>query len=667
VTAPAPVAPDGRPPRERADRPRRSAAVVLSTLCLCGIVVSLQQTLLLPLLPNLPVLLDTSADTASWLVTATLLTGAIATPTLSRLADMQGKRRMMAVALAVSVLGSLLGAISEAVPLLIAARALQGVGMALIPIGIAMMRDELPRERVPLGVALMSATLAIGAGVGLPVSGLIAEHLDWHAIFWLTGVVGTVLLVAAMMLLPESPVRTHGTFDFRGAVLLTIALTAILLALSKGAQWGWGSSETIGTTSVGLVVLGYWVHLELRTPSPLVDIRVAARRAVLLVNLASILTGFALFANMLITTVLLQNPVGTGYGLGLDPLETGLWMMPNAAAFALLAPVSAWVTRRFGPQVTLIVGTAITGAAYLARVFLSDNVGQIVVGSVAVGIGTAIAYGAIPTLLMRAVPVTETASANGLNVLLRSLGTSTASATTAAITTATAITVAGKAYADLPGLNLIFWLAAGCSFGAALLAVPMLKMQDYAEEGDRPATSGAGWPVQVVRGQVVDAEARPIRNAVVSVLTPAGEAIDWGQADSDGWFNAAIPGADDYLVVTSAEGWQPRSRMMRLDSDDPLPPIVLRGRLRLRGVITDADGQPVSDALVVLTRASGESVGSIRTEHDGSYEIPRPGNGRYVLTVVSRDGAIGARPVTVWEAARSVDLALGTPLGVPSP
>ena len=199
--------------------------------------------------------------------------------------------------------------------------------------------------------------------------------------------------------------------------------------------------------------------------------------------------------------------------------------------------------------------------------------------------------------------------------------------------------------------------------GPALIVIPMLKMQDYAIEGDRPATSGSGQGVLVVRGQVVNADAQPIRNAVVSVLTPDGEAIDWGQADSDGRFNAAIPAAADYLVVTSAEGWQPRSRMMHLDSAEPMPPIVLRGRLRLRGLITDGEGEPISDALVVLTRISGESVGSIRTEHDGSYEIPRPANGRYVLTVISPDGAIGARPVTVWEAARSVDLALGMEAG----
>ena len=642
--------------------PRRNSAAIVTTLSLCGIVVSLQQTLLLPMLPQLPALLDTSADSASWLVTATLLTGAVATPTVSRLADMHGKRRMMVLALAVSVLGSLLGGLSQAMPLLIAARALQGVGMALIPVGIAIMRDELPRERLPLGVALMSATLAIGAGVGPPLAGLISEHLDWHAIFWLTGVVGVALLAAVLAVLPESPVVSRGTFDTRGAVLLSVALVALLLTLSKGAQWGWGSPVTLGLAAGGLLLLAVWAPLELRTPSPLVDLRVAARRSVLLVNIASLLAGFAMFANMLLTTQFLQMPRSTGYGLGLDVLHTGLWMMPNAAVFGLMAPVAAALTRRFGGQVTLISGAVIMGVAYLVRTQLSDNLTQVVIGSVVVGIGTAMAYGAMPTLIMRAVPVTETASANGLNVLLRSLGTSTASATTAAVTTAWVVTVAGQSAPSLQGLNLLLWASAATALGAAVVAVPMLRMRDFAEESDRTGTDSAGRPTGVVRGQVLDADARPIRSAVVTVLTPDGKPVDWGQADSAGRFTAAIPVTGDYLVVTAAEGWRPRSRIMTLDTESPLPPLVLRDRLTLSGTITDSSGRPSTDALVVLTRHSGEAVDSIRTDHEGRYEILRPPNGRYVLTVVAGDGAIGARPVTVWEAARTVDLVLGTPL-----
>ncbi|WP_345527689.1 MFS transporter [Nocardioides endophyticus] len=645
-----------------AEEPRRRAGLIVTTLALCGIVVSLQQTLMLPLLPELPAILDTSADSASWLVTATLLTGAVATPTVSRLADMYGKRRMMVVALAVSVLGSLVGAFSQAVPVLIGARALQGVGMALIPVGIAIMRDELPRERLPLGVALMSATLAIGAGAGPPLSGVIYEHLDWHAIFWLTGLVGVALLVAVLAVLPESQVVTGGVFDTRGAVLLSAAVTALLLTLSKATQWGWTSPLTLGLAASGLLLLAVWAPLELRTPSPLVDLRVAARRGVLLVNVASLLAGFAMFVNMLLTTLFLQMPLSSGYGLGLDAVETGLWMVPNAAAFGLMAPISARLTRQFGPVTTLLAGAAVMSASYAGRVLLSDNLTQVVLGSVAVSIGTALAYGAMPTLIMRAVPVTETASANGLNVLIRSIGTSTASATTAAVTSAWVVTASADSVPSLAGLHLMFWAASVTAFCAAVVAVPMLRMRDFAEEADRSGTGRASRTATVVRGRVLDAEADPIRTAVVTVLNPDGTPVDWAQADSMGQFAVAIPRAAEYLVVTTADGWRPRSRIMMLGEAVALPPLVLRERLTLAGTITDAKGRPASNALVVLTRQSGEAVDSIRTDHEGRYEIPRPTNGRYVLTIVALDGSIGARTVTVWEAARSADLVLGTPI-----
>src|SRR5262249_45436678 len=155
-------------------------------------------------------------------------------------------------------------------------------------------------------------------GAGLPLAGLIVEHMNWHSVFWVSAASGSALFVAVALVVPESPVRTRGSFDYVGAVLLSAAVTALLLALSKGSSWGWLSYQTIVLTVVGLVLVVVWLPFELRVRSPLVDVRVAARPAVLLVNIASVLTGFAMFANMLGSTQLLQQPTKTGYGLGLD-------------------------------------------------------------------------------------------------------------------------------------------------------------------------------------------------------------------------------------------------------------------------------------------------------------------------------------------------------------
>lgn len=643
-----------------ADQPRRDASSpqgparawpVLTTLGLTGTVVSLQQTLVLPLLPDFPRLLDTTADNASWLVTATLLTGAVATPTISRLADMFGKKRMMMIALAVMVLGSVLGALSVALPLIILARALQGVGMALIPVGIAIMRDELPRDRVPLGVALMSATLAIGAGAGLPLAGLISEHLDWHSIFWVTAVAGSMMLVAVALVLNESPVRTRGAFDYRGAFLLSTALTAVLLALSKGGQWGWTSSTTLLLGGVGVALLVFWVPFELRVRNPLVDVRVAARPAVLLVNIASLLTGFAMFANMLVTTQLLQLPTSSGYGLGLDVQQTGLWMAPSALAFGAMAPLSAALIRRAGPLTTLLAGSLLMAGAYAARVFFSQGLWEVVAGSMVVAVGTAMTYAAMPTLIMRAVPVTETASANGLNTLLRSMGTSASSATMAAVATIGLLRVGGDVFPAFEALTAVFWIAAAMSLVSGLLVVPMWRMREYAEDQPEPADHRHD---TVVHGRVVSTTGRPVRNAVVTLLTPDGEQVDWGQADSAGDFSVAVPGAGRYVAVATAEGWTPQSQLVDLGTDATIAPIVLPERLTISGVVTTS-GAPAVGAVVVLTRQSGETAGVTTTARDGYYEMPLLPNGRYVLTAVV-GSTTRARAVTVWGAARVIDL-----------
>jgi MFS family permease len=454
--------------------PRPRVALLVATLCLGGTVTALQQTLVVPILPDLPRLLGTSADNASWLVTATLVAAAIATPVASRLADMYGKRTVMLCCLVVMVSGSLLGALSHDLVGAIAARALQGAGVALIPIGIAIMRDELPAPRVPLGVALMSATLAIGGGVGLPLAGFIVQNADWHMLFWVTGGAGMLALVAVLVAVPRSPIGTGGTFDYVGAGLLSIALIALLLALTKGSQWGWASPATLLCAIGGAIVLACWAPLELRVRRPLVDLRIAGRPAVLLVNVATVFAGFGMFADPLVTTQLLQSPPGTGYGHGLDAATAGLLMAPTSLAFGAVAPLSALVTRRHGGAVTLCAGAVCMGVAYVARVWLSHDIGWIVAGSLLVSAGASLAFGAMPALVMQLVPVAETTSATGLNSLLRSIGISAASAAVAAVAVVGAQQIGGRLYPGFGALIAVFWMAAAACLLAVLAVLPLI-------------------------------------------------------------------------------------------------------------------------------------------------------------------------------------------------
>jgi MFS family permease len=457
-----------------ADRPHRTArparpVLVVAVLALCGNVTALQQTVVLPLVPELPQLLGASADGASWVVTATLISGALATPVVSRLADMFGKRSMVMLCLILMVTGSALGALSDSLSLVIAARALQGVGLALIPVGIAILQEQLPPDRVPLGVALMSATLAIGGAAGPPLAGLALQFFDWRALFWITGGAGVLVLLAVPLVLSESRVRTGGAFDLVGALLLSGATLGVLLALSKGADWGWTSPSTLIASVGGLVVLLLWIPHQLSGRNPLVDLRSAASPQVSLVHLDALLLGFGMFANLLVTIQLLQLP--TTVGLGLSAFQAGLWMIPGVLVFGLVAPLSAGISRRFGAETSLAAGALIMAVTYVARVFFGPALWQVVAGSVLVGAGVALTYAAMPTVVLRAVPATQAAAANGLNTLLRSLGTAVCSAVLAALVAVNA----GAEQASSGDLRFMLWSAAAASGLAAVFAVVLLR------------------------------------------------------------------------------------------------------------------------------------------------------------------------------------------------
>jgi predicted MFS family arabinose efflux permease len=450
--------------------PAPRPALVIGVLASCGLAVSLMQTLVVPLLPQFPRLLDASPATVAWLVTATLVAGAVCAPVLGRLGDMYGKRRMLLAALVLVTVGSALGAVAPDVGTLIAARVLQGASLGVVALGISIIRDLLPADRVGSGIALMSSSLGIGGAVGLPLTGLVAQHTSWRWLFAGAAVLGALQFLLVRRVVSESPVRTGGRFDLPGALGLTAALVCLLLAISKGSEWGWGSTRVIGLAVAAVVLFAIWGRLELRAPSPLVDLRVSARPAVLWTNVASILIGFAMFAGFLVNTQILQAPVESGYGFGLSLVLAGVVLLPIGGAMAVFSPVSARLSARFGARTTLVLGTAVLAIGNLGLAALPASIPMVMAASTVTAIGAALSYSALPLLIMDAVPPTETAAANSLNTLMRMLGTSSCSAVAAAVATGLTAVVAGQVLPAAAAYTTVFLAAAGAAVVASLIA-----------------------------------------------------------------------------------------------------------------------------------------------------------------------------------------------------
>lgn len=414
---------------------------IIAVLAAAGIVVSLAQTLVIPIIGSLPQIFDTSASNTAWIITITLLVGAVSTPVMGRLADMYGKKRMMLIALIPFIVGSIVSALAGDVVTMIVGRGLQGLASGLVPLGIALLHDVLPKDKAGSAIALMSSSMGIGGALGIPIAAAVAQFADWRALFWAITVIAVLVYLAIWRIVPS---RTESGqvpgFDFFGAVGLAIGLVSLLLAISKGAEWGWTSTLTLSSFATAVVVLGLWGWYQLHRRNPLVDLRTMAKPVVLLTNIASILIGFTMYAMSLIVPQVMQMPAELGFGLGQSMLQMGLWIAPMGIGMMAVSNLGAWISRTRGPQVTLTISGVVIAMGYGLTAIVLATIGSrapgnvdpdtilqtlllILVGTVITGCGVGLAFGAMPALIMGAVPADEKAAANGFNSLMRSLGT----------------------------------------------------------------------------------------------------------------------------------------------------------------------------------------------------------------------------------------------------
>jgi MFS family permease len=463
--------------------------VTLVLVAAAGLVVSLSMSLLVPVLPQLASDLHTSATSTQWLLTATMLSGAVAVPVLGRLGDLYGKKRVIVASLVAFIAGSLICACTSSIGVMIAGRAVTGLSVAAVPVGISLVGTVMPSGRAGNGIALISATLGIGSALGLPLAGAIAEHADYHVLFWICVAGGAVTLAGIVALVPEPPSAGHGKFDLPGALLLAVALIALLIPLSQASVWGWGNVRTLSLLAAAVVLLAVFVYVERRLVSPLVDMAVNARPSLLLTNIASLAVGFALFAVLIGTSNFVETPAAAGYGFGSSILVGGLCLLPSGLFMLILSPVSARLSALAGPKVALALGAAVVATGFLLRIFLVAHLWEVAAGTAVAGAGTGIAYAAMPSLILRYAPSDELAAANGLNSLARTGGSSLASALGGTVLASQTITLAGHALPSLAAYRTLFAICAAAALAGAVIALVIPETSALDAEDQAIATS----------------------------------------------------------------------------------------------------------------------------------------------------------------------------------
>jgi EmrB/QacA subfamily drug resistance transporter len=416
---------------------RQHYNVTFALLAVAAVAYALLQSLVAPALLTIKEDLQTTAAGAAWILTAYLLSASVVTPIAGRLGDMYGKKRTMVVVLIVLGVGTLLAALATTIGVMIVARVIQGAGGAVFPLSFSIIRDEFPRERVPHGIALISAILGIGGGLGIVLAGPIVEHLNYHWLFWFPLGAVIVATIGTVLFVPESPIKTRGRIDPLGAVLLAAWLIALLVPVSQGPTWGWTSPRTLGLFSLALVLIPVWVWSESRSRAPLVDMQMMRLRGVWTTNLAALVLGFGMFASFVLVPEFVQLPASDGFGFGASVTEAGIFLVPATLGMLFAGPISGRLSSTVGSRVPLILGALFSCTAFVLLTVAHSRRFEIYVAMLVMGIGIGFAFSSMANLIVEAVPAVQTGVATGMNTIVRSIGGAIGSQVSAGIVTAT--------------------------------------------------------------------------------------------------------------------------------------------------------------------------------------------------------------------------------------
>jgi MFS family permease len=406
--------------------------LLLPTLALLTTITAVVSSLGAPLVPSIAEAYDVRLTTAQWSLTATLLAAAVATPVVGRFASGRLRRPTILAGLVVVTLGTALAIVPTSYGVLVAGRAMQGVGMALLPLAIAVARDAFEGERMNRAIALLSVTTVAGAGLGYPLTALVADVGGLPAAYGLGTVLAGATLVMAWRFLPGSDEDVPMRVDWIGAALLSAGLLAVLLAVSEGEVWGWSAPLTLALGVAGATLLVAWGVWTLRSTNPLVDLRMAVRPGLAAPNLVAFVAGLGMYS-LLTLAVILVRADQPGFGLGLSVVVAGLILVPYSLMSVLGNQLARVVRVQLGPGLLLPTGCLMFLASTVLLALAHDHLWQLLLAMALGGVGSGFTFSSLAVLMVPHVPQTETGAAIAFNQVLRYLGFTIGSALSVAL------------------------------------------------------------------------------------------------------------------------------------------------------------------------------------------------------------------------------------------
>jgi MFS family permease len=468
--------------------------LIMLSLALGATTYALMQSLVVPAMPEIQRVTGASETSVSWILTAFLLVASVATPIIGRLGDIYGKDKVMIGVLLGVVAGTIVSAAApQNLNVVIAGRAIQGVGGGIFPLAFAIIRDEFPKEKIASGIGFLSSLIGAASGFGIVLAGFVIDHASYSVVLWLPLAATIPALYTARVFVPPSPIRAPGKINYRSAALMSIGLATVLVAISEAVEWGWGSTKTLGMISVGLAFVAAWILNEIRSEVALVDMAMMRIRGVWTTNVVAFLVGIGMYSSFILIPLLVQEPKSTGYGFGASVVGGALFVLPTALTMLLAGQIVGPIERRVGSRPPLLAGCLLTAAGFIMLVPLHAAAIDIYVASALMGLGIGLAYSTLATLIVENVEPSQTGVATGMNNVLRTVGGAFGAQLAATI-------LAGKLAPDgLPTDGAFTWAFLMCAialviaFAAGFLIPKRGRVFDTMEpEHDRGHVRAAG-------------------------------------------------------------------------------------------------------------------------------------------------------------------------------
>ncbi|MDP3677407.1 MAG: MFS transporter [Novosphingobium sp.] len=357
-----------------------------------------------------------------WLITGYLIVGAATAAIVGRLGDLYGRRRVLAIALTIGAIGSLISATADSFEVLLFGRLMQGATGAILPLCIGLVRENVSAERTPMTIGLMISGASLGTAFGLVVGGVIVDNWSWHGVFFASAGLCLTALAGIMTLVPRSPRQApSGPTDWLSGVLFAPGIALALLYLTLAPRVGWADPLALAMLAGGIALTALWIWRSLTSPAPLVSVRAFADRTVAVGGAVTALVAMSTLQITVFFSLLLQAPKWTAAGLGLSATAAGLAKLPSNITSTFAAPLGGWLAGRGGGRLAMIIGGLITMTGWGLAFYDTSSVTIVVAELIVISFGATMLFAVAPTIIAQASPLDRVSEIAGLITVLRQL------------------------------------------------------------------------------------------------------------------------------------------------------------------------------------------------------------------------------------------------------